>query len=56
MLDSPTLGAGGTLELVDGGGSLLCHRASTGARRATAGRAAVRSVFAATRRTDAIVS
>ena len=55
MLDSPTLGAGGTLELVGGGVSLLCHRESAGVRRERVGRAAVRSVVAATLCTEAIV-
>lgn len=55
MLDSPTFGAGGTLLLVAGAGSLLCHRLSAGGRRDRAGRAAVRSVMAATLFTEAIV-
>lgn len=55
MLDSPTLGAGGTLELVGGGRSLLCHLESAGVRRERVGRAVVRSVFAAARGREAIV-
>lgn len=47
MLDSPTFGAGGTLEFVGGERSLLCHRTSAGIRQESDGRAAVRSVLAA---------